>query len=176
MRYKGLYLLAVIMALSSPICQAATDTVMVVDFNFLPPSLTVAPGDTVLWIVAPACCIHTVTRAVSPAWDSGPLTSGGEFKRAFPVCGTFNYFCSFHQIIGMVGAIDVVGGGAPIKGDMNASGGLTSADAVLMLNCVFLASGICDLCFADVNCSSDLTSADAVLELNAVFLALAFPC
>ena len=177
MRYKIVYLLPLLMVLSSPICQAAVDTVMIVDFNFQPPSLTIAPGDTVLWIVNPAaCCVHTVTRTASPAWDSGPLNSGDEFERVFPVCGTFNYFCSPHQSIGMVGTIDVVEPGAAAKGDMNASGGLTSADAVLMLNCIFLASGNCDLCFADVNCSSDLTSADAVLELNAVFLALAFPC
>jgi|GEM_PF-2922094 len=59
---------------------------------------------------------------------------------------------------------------AATKGDMNASGGLSPADVVLMLNCVFLASGSCDLCFADVNCSGGLSPADVVIELNMVFL------
>lgn len=55
------------------------------------------------------------------------------------------------------------------KGDMNNSGDLSPADVVLILNCVFLGSGICDLCFADVNCSGNLSPADVVIELNAVF-------
>ncbi len=59
---------------------------------------------------------------------------------------------------------------AAAKGDMNGDLGLSAADAVLMLSCVFLGSGDCDLCFADVNCSGDLSAADAVIELNMVFL------
>lgn len=62
-----------------------------------------------------------------------------------------------------------VSGCAAAKGDMNGSGDLTPADAVLMLNCVFLATGDCDLCFADVNCSGGLSPADVVIELNMVF-------
>jgi hypothetical protein len=59
---------------------------------------------------------------------------------------------------------------AAAKGDMNADAGLTPADVVLMLNCVFLGTGDCDFCFADVNCSGGLSPADAVIELNMVFL------
>jgi hypothetical protein len=62
------------------------------------------------------------------------------------------------------------------KGDMNGSGGLSSADVVLMLECVFLATGECDLCFADVNCSGGLSSADVVIELNMVFLGAGDGC
>ncbi len=65
---------------------------------------------------------------------------------------------------------------AGAKGDMNASGGLSPADVVLMLTCVFLASGSCDLCFADVNCSGGLSPADVVIVLNMVFLGAAPPC
>ncbi len=57
-----------------------------------------------------------------------------------------------------------------VKGDMNADAALTSADVVLLLNCTFLGTGSCNLCFADVNCDGSLTSADVVLELNAAFL------
>ena len=62
------------------------------------------------------------------------------------------------------------------KGDMNADANLSPADVVLMLNCVYLASGSCDLCFADVNCSADLSPADVVIELNMVYLAASPPC
>ncbi len=62
------------------------------------------------------------------------------------------------------------------RGDMDTSGGLGLYDVVLMLNCVFLATGDCGLCFADVNCSTDLSPADVVLELLALFLGSPFPC
>jgi hypothetical protein len=70
------------------------------------------------------------------------------------------------------------GAGAPAcanpKGDLT-GGGITSADAVAMLNCVYLGTGSCDFCFADVNCSGTLTSSDTVLELNRVYLGLTDP-
>jgi hypothetical protein len=65
---------------------------------------------------------------------------------------------------------------AAAKGDLNASGGLSPADVVMMLNCVFLGTGNCGNCFTDVNCSGDFSPADVVLELNAVFLGASFPC
>lgn len=62
------------------------------------------------------------------------------------------------------------------KGDLNNSGNLSPADVVLMLNCVFTASGICDICFTDVNCSGNLSPADVVIELNMVFSGELPPC
>ena len=64
----------------------------------------------------------------------------------------------------------------PQKGDMDGSGNLSPVDVVLMLNCVYLVSGNCDMFFADVDCSNGLSPAYVVLELNAVYLAAAFPC
>ena len=76
--------------------------------------------------------------------------------------------------------------GAPVcaaaKGDMNGVGGITPADAVLMLNCVFLGNGTgtvggdCNLCYSDLNCLGGLTPADAVIQLNYVFLGTPLPC
>jgi hypothetical protein len=65
---------------------------------------------------------------------------------------------------------------AAARGDLNGDGNFSAGDAVLMLNCVFLGTGICEPCFADVNCDGALTSVDVVLELNKVFLGNAFPC
>jgi hypothetical protein len=59
---------------------------------------------------------------------------------------------------------------------MNGDGALTSSDVVLMLNCAFLGSGTCDLCFADLNCDGVLTSPDVILALNAVFLGILNSC
>ncbi|MGH8003530.1 MAG: DUF7450 family protein, partial [Limisphaerales bacterium] len=63
-----------------------------------------------------------------------------------------------------------------LKGDLNGTLDLSPADVVLMLQCVFLGIGDCDLSFSDVNCSGNLSPADVVLELNAVFLDEDFPC
>jgi hypothetical protein len=63
-----------------------------------------------------------------------------------------------------------------LKGDLNGTLDLTPADVVLMLNCVFLGTGDCDLSFSDLDCNEALTPADVVLELNAVFLDADFPC
>lgn len=56
------------------------------------------------------------------------------------------------------------------KGNLNCDDALSPADVVLMLNCVFLDLGNCDLCFADVTCNGTLSPSDVVVELNAVFL------
>lgn len=63
-----------------------------------------------------------------------------------------------------------------VPGDVNGDGNLTAADAVLMLNCVFLGTGDCALVFTDVNCDGALSPADAVSELNLVFLNNPLPC
>ena len=63
-----------------------------------------------------------------------------------------------------------------LKGDLNGSLDLSPADVVLMLNCVFLGTGDCDLSFSDVNCDEQLSPSDVVLELRAVFLDEDYPC
>ncbi|MCI0330768.1 MAG: plastocyanin/azurin family copper-binding protein [candidate division Zixibacteria bacterium] len=86
-----------------------TDTVLVRDFNFFPASLTIRPGDKVVWKFIQACCIdHTVTRTASPmSWNSGSLAVGETFELVFPTAGTFAYHCIPHQAIGMTGSITV---------------------------------------------------------------------
>jgi hypothetical protein len=62
------------------------------------------------------------------------------------------------------------------KGDLNQDEVLTTSDVMLLINCVFLSIGNCDLCFADANCSGNLSPADVVLELHSVFLNAPLPC
>jgi len=68
------------------------------------------------------------------------------------------------------GSIYLYGICSRAKGDMNGIGGYTGADAISMLNCVYLGTGDCDLCFSDLNCTGTLTAVDAVIELNAIYL------
>jgi plastocyanin len=88
---------------------AKTDTVRMIDFAFVPASITVNPGDTVVWKSTQQCCImHTSTRSSGPmTWNASvPLNS--TFNLQFNQQGTFSYFCTPHQGIGMTGSVTVV--------------------------------------------------------------------
>ncbi|MCI0405711.1 MAG: integrin alpha [candidate division Zixibacteria bacterium] len=63
-----------------------------------------------------------------------------------------------------------------VRGDMNGDGIGTPSDVVLMQNCVYSASGNCDLCFADTNCDGALTPSDVTNELNWVYSGIPIPC
>lgn len=68
---------------------------------------------------------------------------------------------------------------SPPKGDLNWDLALTTADVVLILNCVFCSdcpSPPAGTAACDLNCEGMLTPADVVLELYAVFLGRHFPC
>ncbi len=62
---------------------------------FVPAVLTVAPGDTVVWInrdIVP----HTATSDSAGGWDTGPVTSGNEGMTVVTQRGEFSYHCLFH--------------------------------------------------------------------------------
>jgi len=58
-----------------------------------------------------------------------------------------------------------------LTGDVSASGSLTSADVIAMVNFVFKAGLPFSPCEAagDVNCTGQVTSADIIFMVNAVF-------
>lgn len=128
---------------------------------FLPAGWSYTLSDTSS-IVAP----DTITVKIAHDDPINPADTGRVFIHAYNGSETFaGYAEIFAQFVCTAA-----------KGDMNASADLSPADVVLMLNCVFLASGNCGLCFADVNCSGDLTPADVVIELNGVFLGASQNC
>lgn len=57
-----------------------------------------------------------------------------------------------------------------LRGDINGDGVYSPADAVALLNAVFLNQTVPDPAAADLNCDGVLTPSDAVTELNLVFL------
>ncbi len=85
-----------------------TFTVEIKNFAFVPPELTIAPGDTVTWTNADNTA-HTSTSgapgAPSGVWDSRLLTFGQTFSHTFASAGTFSYFCEVHNF--MTGSIVV---------------------------------------------------------------------
>ena len=88
--------------------------VEMISFRFVPPTVTVAAGDTVPWIhqdrdfpIRP----HTSTSDPGQAeqWDSGPRRLGERFEHTFTVPGTYSYYCAIgtHRQQGMEGQVTV---------------------------------------------------------------------
>jgi plastocyanin len=68
--------------------------VSLVDFEFQPKALKLAPGTTLVFVnqgQAP----HTVTDNQG-RFDSGVLAPGAEFRRTFTEPGTYAIYCRFH--------------------------------------------------------------------------------
>lgn len=84
------------------------------DLSFSPATVTVAPGEAVIWnFQAP----HTSTSDAMTGpevWDSGVLSSG-TFSHTFLTPGTYPYYCALHSFPGgtmMNGVVNVQGVGA----------------------------------------------------------------
>ncbi len=81
----------------------------IVDLDFEPPRLTVAPGTVVTWTNR-GQLPHTVT-AVDGSYDSGFLQAGDIFSMEFTEPGTYEYLCTLHPT--MVGTVVVEAAGPP---------------------------------------------------------------
>lgn len=65
---------------------------------FHPAPLTVARGDTVVWInrdIVP----HTATAAGSATWDTGTLTQGDSARYVPHGAGVAPYICTLHPVM-----------------------------------------------------------------------------
>ncbi|WP_311172838.1 plastocyanin/azurin family copper-binding protein [Halobellus ordinarius] len=116
----------------------ATHTVDMTDnLVFDPDSITIAPGDTVIWETV-GTIGHSVTayedeipeeadyfasggfdvesdaRSAYSAGDpeSGDVPQGETYRHTFEVEGTYEYFCIPHESVGMLGTVEVTPGGA----------------------------------------------------------------
>jgi len=80
------------------------------NFVFVPESLSIGVGDTIVWINKDAVS-HTTTSGdtgvSNGVWDSGVMAPGDSFKHVFPMTGNFHYYCSLHFSMGMTGRIIV---------------------------------------------------------------------
>jgi len=75
---------------------AAAETVVIKDFNFGPPTITVHAGETVTWAnQGPSS--HTATGHGS--FQTGILRPGQSAGHVFTTPGTYSYFCSIHPFM-----------------------------------------------------------------------------
>jgi len=87
--------------LNGSVFGAATHNVDIVNFAFSPPTLTIPPGDAVLWTMQDAFTAHTSTSGANPPtadglWDSGFLSQHQTFSHTFSTPGNYPYFCQPH--------------------------------------------------------------------------------
>jgi plastocyanin len=73
----------------------ATVNVTVQNFAFSPPTVTVAPGTTVVWTNKDSVN-HTVTSDTGAWSDSGSLATNRTFSHTFAKAGTYPYHCAIH--------------------------------------------------------------------------------
>lgn len=98
---------------------AATHMVDVANYSFAPSSFTAHPGDTIIWMWVNGT--HTTTSTTIPAgansWNSNIDVSTTFYIYVPTVIGTYNYLCSIHASLGMVGSFTVVSstGIAPVN-------------------------------------------------------------
>jgi plastocyanin len=65
----------------------------ITNFAFVPATVTIPKGTTVVWTQDDSGVSHTVTGT---GFDSGPLGQGQTFSKTFKDAGTFTYGCSIH--------------------------------------------------------------------------------
>ena len=89
------WLLAVLMAAAFGGTTPRTHTVEIRGMEFHPAELTVAPGDTIVWInrdIVP----HSATAGGKGGWDTGVLTQGAAGRFVASRSGSVAYVCSLH--------------------------------------------------------------------------------
>jgi plastocyanin len=91
--------------------KATVFVINVEDFEFSPSTLTVSPGDEVMWMWDNSAGFHTTTSTVIPdgavSWDE-QINSGSQMFSYFPtVPGVYHYECAFHSSMGMIGQFTV---------------------------------------------------------------------
>jgi plastocyanin len=98
---------------------AANHFVNIEGTTFVPPSITVRAGDTVIWSNTDILN-HTVTSG-NPCSPDGIFNSGvldpetGIFSFTFTNVGTFKYYCLFHCLGGMRGDVTVDPAPTPVE-------------------------------------------------------------
>jgi len=80
----------------SVMAKGASTEVVIDNFTFDPPKLTISPGTQVTWINHDDVP-HTATSSTKPrAFDSGTLDTDEKFSFIFTEPGAYDYFCAVH--------------------------------------------------------------------------------
>lgn len=116
MRYLTLsmthLILAGLLAAPSLIHAQTIHEVTVMDNQFSPPIIQIAPGDTVRWVDRQNDSNYHNVESEDSLWTPPPVGDGWTFEHSFNDEGNFGYFCNPHRAFGMDGVVQVIAGTA----------------------------------------------------------------
>jgi plastocyanin len=95
-------LLAITTSSPAVVAQPSDATIGMKNFSFMPKTLTIAAGTTVVWTNTDEV-FHTVTSDDKTTFDSGNMQPDAEFTSTFDTPGTYPYYCIPHGSAGGVG-------------------------------------------------------------------------
>jgi len=87
----------------------ATITIEQKDKQFVPKTVTINVGDTVMFVNKDT--VEHTAQASDGSWASDDMAAGAAFSHTFNAAGTVNFYCKYHgsaQGTGMSGTITVV--------------------------------------------------------------------
>jgi plastocyanin len=91
----ALLIFTIPIGLQSAAAEPKTHTITIKDFKFMPDTLTVNVGDTIVWKnddIAP----HTATAKGKNAFDSGNIEPGASWSYVVKKKGSYSYVCTYH--------------------------------------------------------------------------------
>jgi plastocyanin len=104
----------------SQIASAASYLVQMTDAaTFVPASLSIAQGETVIWTNSSIGAFHNSTSGTAPVanglWTSPAIDLRGTYTLTFTnfAPGTYPYFCTFHYLAGMTASLTVTNTAPP---------------------------------------------------------------
>ncbi|HXA02169.1 MAG TPA: T9SS type A sorting domain-containing protein [Cytophagaceae bacterium] len=114
---KSILIIALFFGVTASLSAQTTHNISITDFQFTPPTLTIAMGDKVMWTNNSSSTTHTATSGSgcpsgNGIWDSGNITPGTSYTSpAFNTAGSFPYHCIYHcgSPYFMTGTITVTG-------------------------------------------------------------------
>jgi len=121
-RVIPLVLFALLISVPGPGQSAAAASYMVQMTDaptFVPASLSIAQGETVIWTNSSVGAFHTSTSGTAPTpnglWDSGPVNLTGTYTVTFTnfAPGVYPYYCTFHYLAGMTGTLTITNAAPP---------------------------------------------------------------
>ncbi len=81
---------------SSTATTPGVDTIEIKDMKFIPDTITVDKGDTIIWVNKDMVA-HNVTDETPNSWSSGVISSDGSWK--WVASDSANYYCSIHAVM-----------------------------------------------------------------------------
>jgi plastocyanin len=90
---------------AGPKAPTPANVVIIKNIAFNPATVTIHPGQDVVWRFEDGSVPHNVTGQGSDSGINSGIRTGGLYSYTFPAAGTYTYRCTIHS--GMIGTVVV---------------------------------------------------------------------